>query len=103
MNYYYRYKLFFSYLYKQEHGLLLVGGDKDGDSSKPVQAKVGTIVVVSPEAAELLEMVGDGALDVRLKKFVEERKELLEQVRKRRIIFYIDALFMVQCLAGIIP
>lgn len=68
-----------------------------------MQAKVGTIVVVSPEAAELLEMVGDGALDVRLKKFVEERKELLEQVRKRRIIFYNDALFMVQCLAGIIP
>ncbi|XP_030845887.1 leucine-rich repeat flightless-interacting protein 2 isoform X2 [Strongylocentrotus purpuratus] len=68
-----------------EHGLLLVGEEKDGDSSKPVQAKVGTIVVVSPEAAELLEMVGDGALDVRLKKFVEERKELLEQIRKLKI------------------
>ncbi|XP_041479175.1 leucine-rich repeat flightless-interacting protein 2-like isoform X1 [Lytechinus variegatus] len=69
-----------------EHGLLLVGGEQaDGDSSKPVQPKVGTIVVVSPEAAELLEVVGDGPLDVRLKRFVEERKELLEQIRKLKI------------------
>ncbi|XP_063964726.1 leucine-rich repeat flightless-interacting protein 2-like isoform X7 [Lytechinus pictus] len=69
-----------------EHGLLLVGGEQaDGDSSKPVQPTVGTIVVVSPEAAELLEVVGDGPLDVRLKRFVEERKELLEQIRKLKI------------------
>ena len=53
-----------------------------GDTAKPPLPKVGTIVVVSPEAAELLEVVGDGPLDVRLKRFVEERKELLEQVGK---------------------
>ncbi|XP_022085954.1 leucine-rich repeat flightless-interacting protein 2-like isoform X3 [Acanthaster planci] len=77
-----------------EHGLLLVGdeerlSDKDlpeGQAShKPKLPKVGTIVVVSPEAAELLEVVGDGPLDVRLKRFVEERKELLEKIRRLEI------------------
>ncbi|XP_038044534.1 leucine-rich repeat flightless-interacting protein 2-like [Patiria miniata] len=79
-----------------ENGLLLVGAgdeerlsDKDlpeGQTShKPKLPKVGTIVVVSPEAAELLEVVGDGPLDVRLKRFVEERKELLENIRRLEI------------------
>ncbi|XP_071803763.1 leucine-rich repeat flightless-interacting protein 2-like isoform X2 [Asterias amurensis] len=77
-----------------ENGLLLVGNDErlsDDDitesdtSHRPKLPKVGTIVVVSPEAAELLEVVGDGPLDVRLKKFVEERKELLERIRRLEI------------------
>ncbi|XP_072179419.1 leucine-rich repeat flightless-interacting protein 2-like isoform X2 [Diadema setosum] len=71
-----------------DHGLLLVGSSEQadgGEGSKPPLPKVGTIVVVSPEAAELLEVVGDGPLDVRLKRFVEERNELLEKIRKLKI------------------
>ena len=70
--------------FDKEHGLLVVGDEDENDlpegqrSNK--RSKVGTIVVVSPEAAELLEVAGDGPLDVRLKHFVEERKQLLEEV-----------------------
>ena len=58
-----------------------MGDEEDAPSERSSKRnKVGTIVVVSPEAAELLEVAGDGPLDVRLKHFVEERKGLLEEV-----------------------
>ncbi|PIK51880.1 hypothetical protein BSL78_11222 [Apostichopus japonicus] len=79
-----------------EHGLLLVNEDgelteEDREKAKVIEEKrkknsqIGTIVVISPEAAQLLEYSGDGPLDIRLKRLVEERKELLEQVRKLKI------------------
>ncbi|XP_033111091.1 leucine-rich repeat flightless-interacting protein 2-like isoform X2 [Anneissia japonica] len=68
----------------EEHGLILVGENGEGNE-KELKDKVGAIVVVSPEAAEMLEMVGEGPLDVRLKKFVEEKKELLEEIRILKI------------------
>ncbi|XP_071966217.1 leucine-rich repeat flightless-interacting protein 2-like isoform X3 [Antedon mediterranea] len=68
----------------EEHGLILVGENGEGNE-KELKDKVGAIVVVSPEAAEMLEMVGEGPLDVRLKKFVEEKKQLLEEIRLLKI------------------
>lgn len=50
------------------------------EEKRKKNSQIGTIVVISPEAAQLLEYSGDGPLDIRLKKLVEERKELLEQV-----------------------
>ncbi|XP_072028921.1 leucine-rich repeat flightless-interacting protein 2-like isoform X4 [Amphiura filiformis] len=72
-----------------EHGLLVVGDEDENDLPEGQRSnkrnKVGQIVVVSPEAAELLDVGGDGPLDVRLKHFVEEKKTLLEEIRTLRI------------------
>lgn len=79
-----------------DHGLLFVC-DEDGEVRQEEKEKeiseerrkknsqIGTIVVISPEASQLLEFSGDGPLDVRLKRLVEERKELMEEVRKLKI------------------
>ncbi|XP_032678826.1 leucine-rich repeat flightless-interacting protein 2 isoform X2 [Odontomachus brunneus] len=42
-------------------------------------------VLVSTEAAELLETAGKGSLDVRLRKFASEKKELQDEIRHLRL------------------
>ncbi|XP_013789232.1 leucine-rich repeat flightless-interacting protein 2-like isoform X2 [Limulus polyphemus] len=78
----------------EEHGLVLVGeeeimvnGDDDcnslrstPDSSSP--KTVGRAALVSQEAAQLLEQAGEGSLDVRLKRFAEEKQELLDEIHR---------------------
>ena len=43
----------------QQHGLVLIGGDKGDDSEENVRS---TFAIVTPEAARLLESAGDGPL-----------------------------------------
>uniref|UniRef100_UPI00358F1A06 leucine-rich repeat flightless-interacting protein 2 isoform X2 n=1 Tax=Myxine glutinosa TaxID=7769 RepID=UPI00358F1A06 len=65
----------------ERHGLVLVPetDPNGGDSSAPEGHC--TLALVSREAAEVLNTVGDGPLDVRLKKLAEDKENLLEEVR----------------------
>ncbi|XP_073189104.1 leucine-rich repeat flightless-interacting protein 2 isoform X4 [Lepidochelys kempii] len=68
----------------QRHGLVIIpDGTPNGDvNHEPV---VGTIAVVSQEAAQVLESAGEGPLDVRLRKLAGEKEELLSQIRKLKL------------------
>jgi hypothetical protein len=57
--------------------------DSEGkkSSSPPKQRKA----LVSAENAQLLDAAGQGSLDVRLRKFKEERDELQDQVRHLKL------------------
>uniref|UniRef100_A0A8C3HIM0 Leucine-rich repeat flightless-interacting protein 2 n=1 Tax=Chrysemys picta bellii TaxID=8478 RepID=A0A8C3HIM0_CHRPI len=67
-----------------KHGLVIIpDGTPNGDvNHEPV---VGTIAVVSQEAAQVLESAGEGPLDVRLRKLAGEKEELLSQIRKLKL------------------
>ncbi|XP_064647551.1 leucine-rich repeat flightless-interacting protein 2-like isoform X6 [Lineus longissimus] len=59
----------------EEHGLVLVGvEDKENENG-------GIAALVSPETAQLLEEV-DGSLDERIKKFLEEKRELNLEIKR---------------------
>ncbi|XP_073189105.1 leucine-rich repeat flightless-interacting protein 2 isoform X5 [Lepidochelys kempii] len=68
----------------ERHGLVIIpDGTPNGDvNHEPV---VGTIAVVSQEAAQVLESAGEGPLDVRLRKLAGEKEELLSQIRKLKL------------------
>ncbi|XP_029770084.1 leucine-rich repeat flightless-interacting protein 2 isoform X3 [Terrapene carolina triunguis] len=68
----------------EKHGLVIIpDGTPNGDvNHEPV---VGTIAVVSQEAAQVLESAGEGPLDVRLRKLAGEKEELLSQIRKLKL------------------
>lgn len=88
----------------EEHGLVLVGAEEllngDGDSvgsssrSSPeklilvpkaqVKAQVKA-ALISQEAACLLDQAGEGSLDVRLKRFAEEKQELQDEINRLRM------------------
>ncbi|XP_066047412.1 leucine-rich repeat flightless-interacting protein 2 isoform X4 [Chamaea fasciata] len=68
----------------QKHGLVIIpDGTPNGDVNH--ESVVGTITVVSQEAAQVLESAGEGPLDIRLQKLVGEKEELLSQVRKLKM------------------
>ncbi|XP_050793943.1 leucine-rich repeat flightless-interacting protein 2 isoform X12 [Gopherus flavomarginatus] len=68
----------------EKHGLVIIpDGTPNGNvNHEPV---VGTIAVVSQEAAQVLESAGEGPLDVRLRKLAGEKEELLSQIRKLKL------------------
>ncbi|XP_060136582.1 leucine-rich repeat flightless-interacting protein 2 isoform X13 [Zootoca vivipara] len=68
----------------EKHGLVIIpDGTPNGDvNHEPV---VGSITVVSQEAAQVLESAGEGPLDVRLRKLAEEKEELLSQIKKMKL------------------
>ncbi|XP_072780147.1 leucine-rich repeat flightless-interacting protein 2 isoform X5 [Taeniopygia guttata] len=68
----------------QKHGLVIIpDGTPNGDLNH--ESMVGTITVVSQEAAQVLESAGEGPLDIRLRKLAGEKEELLSQVRKLKM------------------
>ncbi|XP_068057450.1 leucine-rich repeat flightless-interacting protein 2 isoform X1 [Anomalospiza imberbis] len=68
----------------QKHGLVIIpDGTPNGDLNH--ESVVGTITVVSQEAAQVLESAGEGPLDIRLRKLAGEKEELLSQVRKLKM------------------
>ncbi|XP_054713855.1 leucine-rich repeat flightless-interacting protein 2-like [Uloborus diversus] len=79
----------------KEHGLVLVGENSmNGDISeehisKPLSRKKSKqnskASLLSWHSAQLLDQVGNGSLDVRLKKFVEEKQELLDEIYRLRL------------------
>uniref|UniRef100_A0A8C0V8F1 Leucine-rich repeat flightless-interacting protein 2 n=1 Tax=Cyanistes caeruleus TaxID=156563 RepID=A0A8C0V8F1_CYACU len=67
-----------------KHGLVIIpDGTPNGDVNH--ESMVGTITVVSQEAAQVLESAGEGPLDIRLRKLAGEKEELLSQVRKLKM------------------
>ncbi|XP_043502086.1 leucine-rich repeat flightless-interacting protein 2 isoform X2 [Polistes fuscatus] len=70
----------------QENGLVIVE-DEGTDEEDDVEG--GSChrkrVLVSKESADLLENAGKGSLDVRLRKFASEKKELEDQIRHLRL------------------
>ncbi|XP_031958563.1 leucine-rich repeat flightless-interacting protein 2 isoform X3 [Corvus moneduloides] len=68
----------------QKHGLVIIpDGTPNGDVNH--ESVVGTITVLSQEAAQVLESAGEGPLDIRLRKLAGEKEELLSQVRKLKM------------------
>uniref|UniRef100_A0A8D2NW13 Leucine-rich repeat flightless-interacting protein 2 n=1 Tax=Zosterops lateralis melanops TaxID=1220523 RepID=A0A8D2NW13_ZOSLA len=68
----------------EKHGLVIIpDGTPNGDVNH--ESVVGTITVVSQEAAQVLESAGEGPLDIRLQKLAGEKEELLSQVRKLKM------------------
>nr|CAD7575333.1 unnamed protein product [Timema californicum] len=73
----------------QEKGLIIVGDDQLSSEDESVcddsPKKPPKRALVSVESAEMLETAGEGSLDVRLRRFAEERNELLDQVRHLKL------------------
>ncbi|XP_066179392.1 leucine-rich repeat flightless-interacting protein 2 isoform X7 [Sylvia atricapilla] len=68
----------------EKHGLVIIpDGTPNGDVNR--ESVVGTITVVSQEAAQVLEPAGERPLDIRLQKLAGEKEELLSQVRKLKM------------------
>ncbi|KAH0947182.1 hypothetical protein HN011_001179 [Eciton burchellii] len=72
----------------QENGLVIIDDEASEDEDNrniengPCHRRR---VLVSTEAAELLETAGRGSLDVRLRKFASEKKELQDEIRHLRL------------------
>ncbi|XP_078727328.1 leucine-rich repeat flightless-interacting protein 2 isoform X9 [Lampetra fluviatilis] len=73
---------------KKKHGLVMVPeGEVNGEvgpDGEPL-AGGGAVTLVSRQAAQLLEGAGDGPLDIRLKRLVEDKESLVEQVKSLKI------------------
>ncbi|KAJ8683264.1 hypothetical protein QAD02_019056 [Eretmocerus hayati] len=71
----------------EENGLVIV--EDEGSGGEETQKENGPVcrkrVLVSSEAAELLQNAGEGSLDVRLKRFASEKKELQDEIRHLRL------------------
>ncbi|XP_078465052.1 leucine-rich repeat flightless-interacting protein 2 isoform X6 [Lampetra planeri] len=72
----------------EKHGLVMVPeGEVNGEvgpDGEPL-AGGGAVTLVSRQAAQLLEGAGDGPLDIRLKRLVEDKESLVEQVKSLKI------------------
>ncbi|XP_015598642.1 leucine-rich repeat flightless-interacting protein 2 isoform X3 [Cephus cinctus] len=72
----------------EENGLVIVEdeGSEDEDTENENSSRgPRRRVLVSTEAAELLQNAGEGSLDVRLRKFASEKKELQDEIRHLRL------------------
>ncbi|XP_018404479.1 PREDICTED: leucine-rich repeat flightless-interacting protein 2 [Cyphomyrmex costatus] len=72
----------------QENGLVIVD-NKENEDEDNENIENGLChkkkLLVSTEAAELLETAGKGSLDIRLRKFASEKKELQDEIRHLRL------------------
>ncbi|XP_044598981.1 leucine-rich repeat flightless-interacting protein 2 isoform X3 [Cotesia glomerata] len=72
----------------EENGLVIIEDEvSDDEEAETTNGFVNRKkkVLVSTEAAELLQNAGEGSLDVRLKKFGAEKKELQDEIRHLRL------------------
>jgi len=76
----------------EEHGLVVVNADgseheENGDihTLEQIEGTPSKVTLVSQEAAVLLEKAGEGSLDIRLKRFAEEKQDLLDQIRRLKL------------------
>ncbi|XP_014662604.1 PREDICTED: myosin-11-like [Priapulus caudatus] len=72
----------------EEQGLCILGA---GDSLQLVEIEhnltedAKPVALLTQESAQLLHLTGEGSLDVRLKKFAEEKKDLEDRVRRLKM------------------
>ncbi|XP_063974488.1 leucine-rich repeat flightless-interacting protein 2 isoform X1 [Diachasmimorpha longicaudata] len=70
----------------QDNGLVIVEDEgSEGEETGGMNGINRKRVLVSTEAAELLQNAGEGSLDVRLRKFASEKKELQDEIRHLRL------------------
>ncbi|GFY52894.1 leucine-rich repeat flightless-interacting protein 2, partial [Trichonephila inaurata madagascariensis] len=78
----------------KDHGLVLVSeSGMNGDINEEYEPKLSrkksrqnsSATLLSQQSALLLDQVGNGSLDVRLKKFIEEKQELLDEIYRLRL------------------
>ncbi|XP_066595013.1 leucine-rich repeat flightless-interacting protein 2 isoform X3 [Prorops nasuta] len=71
----------------QENGLVIVEDNGSENEENDVESRPchRKRVLVSVEAAVLLQNAGEGSLDVRLRKFALEKKELQDEIRHLRL------------------
>lgn len=71
----------------QENGLVIIDDEESENEENEVEngPRPRRRVLVSTEAAELLQTAGKGSLDVRLRKFASEKKELQDEIRHLRL------------------
>ncbi|GFU56111.1 leucine-rich repeat flightless-interacting protein 2 [Nephila pilipes] len=78
----------------KDHGLVLVSeSGMNGDINEEYEPKLSrkkskhnsSAALLSQRSAHLLDQVGNGSLDVRLKKFMEEKQELLDEIYRLRL------------------
>ncbi|XP_058797302.1 leucine-rich repeat flightless-interacting protein 2 isoform X2 [Phymastichus coffea] len=71
----------------QENGLVIV--EDECSENEEIHKENGPVcrkkVLVSTEAAELLQNAGEGSLDVRLRKFAADKKEQQDEIRHLRL------------------
>ncbi|XP_025996824.1 leucine-rich repeat flightless-interacting protein 2 isoform X2 [Solenopsis invicta] len=72
----------------QENGLVIVD-NKESEDEDNENIENGLChkkrVLISTEAAELLETAGKGSLDIRLRKFASEKKDLQDEIRHLKL------------------
>lgn len=73
----------------QEHGLVIVGEDEEDEDSQrptsPTATKTNQKALVSNEVAALLEKAGEGSLNIRIRRLIEEKNELSDQLRRLKL------------------
>ncbi|XP_033337982.1 leucine-rich repeat flightless-interacting protein 2 isoform X5 [Megalopta genalis] len=71
----------------QENGLVILDDEESENEDNDIEngPRPRRRVLVSTEAAELLQNAGKGSLDVRLRKFASEKKELQDEIRHLRL------------------
>ncbi|XP_065200201.1 leucine-rich repeat flightless-interacting protein 2 isoform X2 [Planococcus citri] len=81
----------------EEQGLVvIINGDENGIHSSlddeqndsnhiDYKRKLSNRVLISSQSAELIQNLGEGSLDSRLKKYAQERKELLSEISKLKL------------------
>ncbi|XP_076180817.1 leucine-rich repeat flightless-interacting protein 2 isoform X2 [Ptiloglossa arizonensis] len=71
----------------QENGLVIIDDEESENEDNDIEngPRPRRRVLVSTEAAELLQNAGKGSLDVRLRKFASEKKELQDEIRHLRL------------------
>jgi len=77
----------------QEHGLIIVGEDEDKDNIEERELVRENVyaytppkkALVSGEVASLLEKAGDGSLDIRIRRLIEEKNELTDKYRRLKL------------------
>lgn len=75
----------------QEHGLVIVGGEdetsEEGETERERSSSYSPPkkALVSADVASLLEQAGEGSLDVRIRRLIEEKNELTDKYRRLKL------------------
>lgn len=71
----------------QEHGLVIVGEEDDSDDNSPKEVACISMkkALVSADIASLLQKAGEGSLEIRIRRLIEDKNELSDQLRRLKL------------------